>query len=129
MVLPASHTWIFEQGTTNSNCTQTAEDSPSLPQVKHPRPTWEDFETHFSTDRFYDERDDALSKTVLRKLTDEALQTYVIAPDTIKDGPCDLILDFVRKLYSRPNDPSHYKVESAWGDSTVLSGPDSPVDS
>ncbi|XP_066275901.1 uncharacterized protein [Branchiostoma lanceolatum] len=77
-----------------------------------PIPTWEEFETHFSTDRSYGEWDDALSKTVLlRQLTGDALQTYVTAPDPIKEGPCDLILDFMRKLFSRPNDPSHYEAE------------------
>ncbi|CAH1264512.1 Hypp3006 [Branchiostoma lanceolatum] len=52
----------------------------------------------------YGEWDDALSKTALlrrtvllsapdlRQLTVETLQTYVTAPDPIKEGSCDLIL-------------------------------------
>ncbi|CAH1266689.1 Hypp3517 [Branchiostoma lanceolatum] len=56
--------------------------------------------------------DDALSKTVLlRQLTGDALQTYGTAPDPIKEGPCNLILDFMQKLFSRLNDPSHYEAE------------------
>ncbi|KAI8510371.1 hypothetical protein Bbelb_112870 [Branchiostoma belcheri] len=74
--------------------------------------TWEEFETHLNTDRSYGEWDNDLCKTVLlRHLTGGALQTYNTAPPNIREGDCDLILDFMREMYSRPDNPSHYRAD------------------
>ncbi|CAH1242543.1 Hypp6822 [Branchiostoma lanceolatum] len=55
---------------------------------------------------------DALSKaTLLRHLSGDALSTYTSADPTIKTGSCNDVMDFLRAIFQRPNDPSHYEAE------------------
>ncbi|CAH1274894.1 Hypp9336 [Branchiostoma lanceolatum] len=74
--------------------------------------SWEEFETHFNNDRLYGQWSDALSKaTLLRHLSGDALSTYTSADANIKAGTCNDALDFLRAIFQRPNDPSHYEAE------------------